>query len=500
MKKIVIKNKIALLFAIVFGMVSCSDDFLSPEPTEYATSEQINDLTSQGGTTVVTLVNSLVAGAYNAMITFQGRHDAFGEMSTGFAGDLMTEDVAVNYAHQFIYDYQIDNNAAAYARPLNTWNYLYSVVGKCNEVIAMIPPTTEDAALKGVLGEALALRAYAYLTLAQRFQQTYVGNEDKPCVPLTLTTNDVEETIGTRATVKQIYDKLLADLETSVGLLNGYKRANKTRIDKNVAAGIYARALMVVEDWAKAAQYANIARSGYSLMTQAEVKIDGFNDIANKEWLWGADITGETTTMFGSFFAHVCSYDVGYGESTFMPKMIDAQLYSKFGTNDARKAQFKNPSASVNINSTVVEENAPSYCNFKFKKVDGWLADYVYMRASEMYLIEAEALARQGGKDAEAYAVMKAFMDNRDPDWSANHSTVTPEEVFLQKRLELWAEGHIFYDYLRLKKGVNRDYTGNNHLEKKVIPAGSWKFIYQLPQGEIDNNVELTENDQNPLQ
>jgi hypothetical protein len=500
MKNIVIINKIALLFAVVFGMLACSEDFLNPEPTEYATSEQINDLASQGGAAVVTLANSAISGAYNAMITYQDRHDAFGEMSTGFAGDLMTEDVAINYVHQFIYDYQIDNNAAAYARPSNTWNYLYSVVGKCNEVIAMIPPTTEDRSLKGILGEALALRSYAYLSLVQRFQQTYVGNEEKPCVPLTLTANDEEESIGKRATVKQVYDKLLADLETAVGLLNGYQRPNKARIDKNVAAGIYARALMVVEDWEKAAQYANIARSGYSLMTQAEVQIDGFNDIANKEWLWGADITGETTTMFASFFSHVCSYDVGYGESTFMPKMIDARLYSQIGTMDARRAQFKDPTLPVNKNSEVVEENAPSYCNFKFKKVEGWLADYVYMRVSEMYLIEAEALARSSGKATEAYAVMKAFMDNRDSNWAASRSTVTPEDVFLQKRIELWAEGHILYDYLRLKKGVDRDYTGSNHLEKKKIPAGSWKFIYQLPQSEIDNNVELSESDQNPLE
>ena len=499
MKKILLKNRLIILSIFGLVLISCSEDFLSPEVSEYATSEQINKLTAQGGETVVSLMNSITAGAYNAMITYQGRHDAAGQMSVGFAADMMTEDVAINYAHNFSFDYQVANNAAAYARTSNTWNYLYSVVSKANEVIAATSRETTDADLKAVLGQALALRSYAYLQLVQRYQQTYIGNEDKPGIPLTLTVNDETESVVGRASVKEVYDQLLGDLEFAIELLEGYSRLNKTTINKNVAAGIYARALMVVEDWPKAAQYAKIARTGYSLMTQAEVKVDGFNNIENKEWMWGADITGETTNMFASFFSHVCSYDVGYGESTFMPKMIDARLYSQMGTNDARRAQFKNPSLPIDIDSDVTEENAPSYCNFKFKKVAGWLADDVYMRASEMYLIEAEALARQTGKEAEAFSVMKEYMDNRDPDWAANRTTVTPEDVFLQKRIELWAEGHIFYDYLRLKKGINRDYPGSNHLEKLTIPAGSWKFLYQLPQSEIDNNVELTPADQNPL-
>jgi hypothetical protein len=132
-------------------------------------------------------------------------------------------------------------------------------------------------------------------------------------------------------------------------------------------------------------------------------------------------------------------------------------------------------------------------------KTTGSAMDFPIMRVEEMYLIEAEALSRSG-KGTEAFSVMKAFMDNRDSDWAASHSSITPEDVFLQKRIELWAEGHIFYDYLRFKKSVDRDYTGSNHLEKKKVPAGSWKFIYQLPQGEIDNNVELSESDQNPLE
>jgi hypothetical protein len=493
-------HKITGILLLIVAMTSCGEEFLNPDTTEYATKDKINDLVeSGGGDGVINLMNSTMLGAYNAMITYQGRHDAFSEMAVGLAGDLMTEDMAFPYRTHFIFDYDIDNNAATYARPNNTWSYLYSVVGKCNEVIEKVPSTVTDVPLKAALGEALALRAYAFLSLIQRFQQTYKGNEDKPGIPLTLTSNDAIPSVGGRGTVREVYDKILTDLEAAVNFLNGATpRKSKANIDQSVAAGIFARALMVVGDWERAAQYARLARQKYVLMNAAEVVTDNFGDINNKEWMWGADITTETTSMFASFFSHVCSFDVGYGESTFAPKLIDARLYSAMNTSDARRQQFKDPTAAVNPNSGVVEENAPSYCNFKFKKVTGWLADYIYMRASEMYLIEAEALAQQN-KTGEAYDVLKILMDNRDPNWSNNRTTATVEEVFLQKRLELWGEGRIFYDYLRMKKGVDRTYTESNHMVKNKVDAGSWKFIYQIPQTEIDNNEELTDTDQNPL-
>lgn len=487
------------LLLLTATAISCGEEFLDPDTTQFATKDQINDLVENGGGDgVVNLLNSTILGAYNEMTVYQSRHDAFGEMSVGLAGDLMTEDMVISYRTHFIYDYDIDNNDAAYARPLNTWKYLYSVIGKCNEVIEKVPVTVTDAPLKTVLGEALALRAYAFLSLVQRFQQTYSENEDKPGIPLTLTSNDDRPSVGGRGKVSEVYDKILTDLETAVNLLNGAERKTKTAIDQSVAAGIFARALMVVGDWERAAQYAKMARQKYTLMSGAETVADNFGDINNKEWMWGADITAETTTMFASFFSHVCSFDAGYGSTTFAPKLIDARLYRAMAVSDIRRQQFKDPDAPVDLKSSVAEENAPSYCNFKFKKVTGWLADYLYMRASEMYLIEAEALAQQG-KNGDAYNVLKILMDVRDPEWSKNRTNATVEDVFLQKRIELWGEGRIFYDYLRLRKSVDRTYTGSNHMVKNSVNAGSWKFIYQIPQTEMDNNEELKAADQNPL-
>ncbi|GHT26927.1 membrane protein [Bacteroidia bacterium] len=487
-----------ILFSIVFLFTACEKDFLEPDLTQYATGEQIAEIGETSPEAIAKVLIGMLNGVYAYTTEYQNNHDVFGVMAIGLAGDLMTEDIAQLQNHWFYYDYQIDNRNSTYRRVTNAWTTAFTIISKSNEIITKIDPGVSDPTLKAYLGQALALRAYGYFLAIQRFQQTYKGNEQALGVPIYLTPQDEGYNATakyTREPVQKVYDLIINDLERATALLNGYQRPAKSMINREVAAGLLAKVYLVTEDWAKAANYAKIARTGYSLMTANEVAVDGFNDINNKEWMWGADITSETTTMFASFFSHVCTFDAGYGGDVGVYKAIDKKLFEQIGNNDTRRKQFKVPGSVVNTSSSVREEQVPIYTNFKFKKVTGWLADYVYMRVPEMYLIEAEALVRSGNA-TEGANVLGQLMANRDPDWKK--TTITAEDVFLQKRIELWGEGHIFYDYLRLKKGVDRNYEGTNHLEKIALSAGDWRFIYQIPQTEIDNNPDINDADQNP--
>lgn len=489
--------KISVLLSFMFAIYACGDDYLNPDVTEYTTGTQIEELGETSPEALASVLEGMVNGVYAYMAEYQGNHDVFSYMAVGLAGDLMTEDMAQLMNHWFYYDYQIDNRGATYRRVVQSWTTAYTLVSKSNEVIGKIAPDVSDPTLKSYLGQALALRSLGYHIAIQRFQQTYKGNESAPGVPLYLTSMEGSDAVEfPRGTVQDVYDQIVKDLNKSVELLDGYSRGVvKTTIDQKVAAGLLARVYMVMEDWANAAKFANMARQGQALMSASECATDGFNDINNKEWMWGGDITGETTTQFASFFSHICTFDAGYGGEVGVYKAIDRRLFDQIGANDARRSHFKVPGSKVDPTSELFEEKAAIYTNLKFKKVASWLADYVYMRAAEMYLIEAEALAHQGN-GAEAARVLGLLMANRDPNW--NKSSVSVEDVFLQKRIELWGEGLIFYDYLRLKKGVNRNYDGTNHLEKINLSAGDWRFIYQLPQTELDNNFAITDADQNP--
>jgi len=485
MKKI---YKLTIALSLFVGLFSCSEDYLNGELTSLATGSDV----AKSPLAVEALLN----GIYNFMVEYQGSHDVFSYMSVQLAGDMMTEDVTMAMSHWFNYDNQIDNNGATYRRVVYAWRTAYTIISSANQVIAQIDPNTTDPEIAQMLGQALTLRALGHHIAIQRFQQTYKGHENAPGVPILLTGRDDDETNMGRGTVQQVYDRIFKDYLSAIALLEGHKRKAKFMVDQNVAAGLLARAYMCVEDWNNAIKYAQMAYAGYSLMTAAEAGTDGYNNISNKEWIWGADITGSNTSMFASYFSHFCSYDEGYGGAVGVFKVIDAKLFDQISATDSRRNLFKNETNAASLTGYPSGSNAPKGTNVKFKKVEGWLADYVFMRASEMYLIEAEALAHlgQGGPAAD---VLKKLMQNRDPAW--NRATVSVEDVFLQKRIELWGEGVIFYDYLRLKKGVDRTYQGSNHLYKVTRPAGDWLYIYQIPQAEIDNNEEISGDDQNPV-
>ena len=119
------------------------------------------------------------------------------------------------------------------------------------------------------------------------------------------------------------------------------------------------------------------------------------------------------------------------------------------------------------------------------------------MRAAEMYLIEAEALVRQG-KNTEAATALQPLMAKRQPSW--NHSEVMLEEILLQRRIELWGEGFGFFDLKRCNRGIDRTYEGTNHLENYIlkVPAQDVRWTYQIPRTEMQENDQLTDADQNP--
>ena len=98
------------------------------------------------------------------------------------------------------------------------------------------------------------------------------------------------------------------------------------------------------------------------------------------------------------------------------------------------------------------------YTNVKFGMKSGIGSsnndnDWCIMRAEEMILIKAEALAQQND-EGNAAKELKVLMDERDASW--NKSSVTVDDVWLQRRIELWGEGFSMADIMRLGKPVVR--------------------------------------------
>ncbi|MDE5649486.1 MAG: RagB/SusD family nutrient uptake outer membrane protein, partial [Duncaniella sp.] len=118
------------------------------------------------------------------------------------------------------------------------------------------------------------------------------------------------------------------------------------------------------------------------------------------------------------------------------------------------------------------------------------------MRVEEMYLIAAEALG-MGGDPAGASALLRQFVSTyRDQNYSFNTGSAQElqEEVWRQRRIELWGEGMAYYDIMRLNKGVDRRGAGFQPSYVYNIPAGDPIFLFQIPQTEVEGNKALGAN------
>ena len=408
------------------------------------------------------------------------------------------------------------------------WNDLYSIIYAANNVIATIDPATEESASKKFLGQALAARAFCYHVLAQLYQFNYVGHETSPCVPLITNENSEEAAqngIG-RATVQEVYDQIKTDLDQAIELLTAAEEAGETNADKRyinaaVAYGLRARMNLTMQNWAEAAQDADQAIASF---TGSPVSIETlsldlctskvFSDLSETNWMWGINVD-ETDDVVSSgivnWISHMGSMNYGYANFS-LGKQINRALYNTISDTDVRKHWWLDENSESPIVSSAEEKEWISYyygpyTQVKFAPYNGVVGqstnanDMPLMRIEEMYLIKAEAEAMSGNVGAGNNTLRDFVSTYRDPQYSFNGSSATDiqEEVYRQRRIELWGEGLIWFDIMRLNKPVDRRGAGFPNAPMVFnIPAGSDILLCRIPENEIMSNPMLEESDNNP--
>ena len=488
-----------LLFIALTGLiflVSCNKDFLDTQNKEYVSAEQLNELAASSPEALLAVSEGILGGSYaflreyNTWTDGGGRHDDFGQKSIDLGLDLMSNDVVQVKDHWFGNYYSYRGRTEPFSTTHIIWNFYYSLVKNMNDIIAFIPEDVDRQDLKYVKARALAIRGMAYFNLVRVYQHTYTENQTAAGVPIYDGTSFEGQP---RSEVQLVYDQILSDLNEAYTGLEGYARAAITDIDQSVAAGLLARVYLEMEDYGNAAEMANAARQGYPLMSNADW-MSGFSNINNAEWMWGADIDAETSTIYASFFSHMGNLDPGYAGLLAVYKSIDSRLYDAISDTDIRKEAFAGDNDP---------DGLPKYANKKFKDLVSFFeGDYLYMRAAEMYLIEAEALANQGDEPG-AKALLADLVSPRDPGFDVSGKTgqALLDEIYLQRRIELWGEGFAWFDQKRLDVDLERDYPGSNHttLGNFNYAYNANEMIFQIPEDEMNANDQITDADQNPL-
>jgi SusD family. len=388
------------------------------------------------------------------------------------------------------------------------WNQLYRIINNNNIIIANVDKVTGDATDKQVLkGQALALRAHIYLTIASFYQFSYLKDSLSKTAPI-YTTPATDTTRGNpKASLKEIYELIFSDLLEAKTLLSGYQRTAKYKIDADVVNGLLARAYLNTGRWVLAAEAADAALKNYPLMPPADYG-KGFNDVNNSEWIWGhPEIPSQSD---GSYSFHFI--DVSSPSSYYYSFMADPFFGELFENGDIRKTLFSwdgNPGREGHL----------QYKKFKFRADQ--TGDLVLMRSAEAYLIKAEGYARDN-QIAEGAAALNALRSARgasafDPVGATKEQLI--DAILIERRKELWGEGFALADIIRNQLPVVRkpyvDANGNDKMVTVTTPDGTSKqvparyhtalrfadgspfvanspyYIFAVPQSEEQNNPNL---------
>lgn len=487
---------LTILIALGILSTSCSEEYLDTAPTGSVDAAAAYATTKNA--------SAAINGIYRAMVLrYLDSQGHFGHPAMMIILDVLGDDLVLantsNTWHlgeqRWIAHRSVDNVMTRFPYQL-----YYRLIGNANIAVANIDnaagAVTERNQIKG---EALALRAFSYYNLVQLYGKRYDAAAKPNAqlgVPLVLTPT----TEGLpRATVEDIYTQINKDLTDAAALLTPTRPGGyKSHINIDVVRGLQAKVALTQQNWADAAKWAAEARKNYALMSVAQYQ-DGFADIANPEWMWGFDHLEDQSEFFGAFHSYIsCNFNSTNIRAT--PKLINSKVYDQIPTTDVRsKMWVKAPTAANSIVPTGGIRVA--YMNQKFRlpgtPSTSTMGDIPYMRAAEMYLIEAEAQARLG-KAAEASKALFDLVSKRDPSYKLSTSTGTAlvDEIMFNRRIELWGEGARFTDLKRLNLPLNRN--GANFTAAVAVifdaPAGDKQWEFLIPQREINSNKAIVQN------
>ena len=214
--------------------------------------------------------------------------------------------------------------------------------------------------------------------------------------------------------------------------------------------------------------------------------------------------------------SHLCSF-TGNGYTSGVPdgyRKVNSALYDLIPETDIRKQWFLSPDNKSSLidneqieGTSIVEYfGLTPYVNTKFGAYQSIFgnttnaSDWPLMRVEEMYLIKAEAEA-MGGNLSGGKSTLENFVRTyRDPSFTskANSAQDFQDEVWLQRRMELWGEGISLFDILRLKKPVVRKNTNYDPSVQYNSAAEAQILIYRIPQCEMETNSGISDTDNNP--
>lgn len=528
-----------LLGAAAVAMTSCADldtEYLGG----YVSTDQKGEVLEQDPEMGTAAVIGIFSQMHTAG-TVSSNHWDFGYPSLMLGLDHKTTDmVAKDSGYNWFYNYEYFTNTDSGMTSIQMWYYMYNQIFTCNSVITSVGYEPTEDLNRFFLAQATAVRAWNYWNLAQLYQKNYAGSESLLCVPIITDLNQNEASVegAPRATVQEVYDQILSDLNIAIENLTGNSTnptevastQSKRLVSLAVAYGLRARVYLTMHKYAEAAADAQLAISNFSgrPYTIDEVSTPSFTDMSDASWMWGIAIAETDDEIKGgsivNFPSMSCTFAHGYTNLGGAWRWCGKKLYDYIPSTDVRKYWFldenrQNSHLSAEqtawINNYIIAEpnygaeqtaNIMPYTNVKFNSYQGVInqglnaSDVPLMRIEEMYYILAEGQAMSGSLEAGRSTLVNFVRQYRDPSFTSTATTSEElqEEIWWQRRVEFWGEGLAWFDVMRLHKGIDR--------RGYAFPS-SFIFVFDyednynvtpIPYTEISTNKGISVDQNNP--
>lgn len=436
----------------------------------------IDQLVPETAFTNITDLERGVSGMYTAV-------PVFGEL---LVNSVYTDNTRVGGSNggQRINEHQLNIAAGT-----NGDSGLYAAYGllsnRASRVIASAgllnidPSNTTDLANRdNIVGQAYALRAFAHLKLFEYFTPSYTDGSglSAPYVDFVAGSSD----FPARATVAEYEQKLIADFDAADALLADGNANNL--VTKEFVTFMRARFALARGQNVAAINFATtlIDNSGKRLTTRTEYPqmLQDLDD--NEVFFRRAYILGGQGSTAGVWFFTGSGGEI-MEVSTSLINAIDR-------ANDG--VRYNGIVLNGNINRPWGIGKYPGRLGVPF------LNDKKEMRIAELYLIRAEAHAREN-QLVQAAANIKTLRDARllnSPNITYSNQNTALTDILAERRIELAFEGHRWKDLKRFGRGFVRNAADCGGAIPCELNASDFRFTLPFPITEVLNNPNFQGN------
>lgn len=419
-----------------------------------------------------------VNGAY-------GRYSA--RLNTIYAVSLVTDEAKLGKDNAgqgaLTYRYQYSSDPTTGGDVTGGYAAYYFVIDQANRVLAALPNVmvtpAEETRRNTVRGQMLALRAISHFDLLESFAKSYSASDPKGIPYMTVSDPSAKPA---RLTIGEVVTKIEADLleaynlsPTVTGATFSDTVLNKVNID-----AYRARVALYKGDYPNAITYAsNVISSNVRPLASGSTFADIWTDAnTSSEVLFRTRLL--TSTGLGGLYTTT---------SGLVYVAPSDKLRTSYSPDDIRLSSYIGGNASDGY-----------YVNKYYQSSRGGrIVDIKNARIAEMYLIRAEAYAKQTVPNVTLGAADLNFLRSKRITGYVNESFASPAllltAVLDERFKELAFEGFRLFDLKRNALPVQRAASDVGSAAWQTLPVGNFRFVLPIPQFEMLANPNMVQND-----